>query len=141
MAKKVSSEDRLRTIPLFSQLTKQELRHISGLMTPVTIPSGRTFIRQGEVGREFVVILDGTATVRRNGRKVAEVGPGDFLGEISVLSGAPRNADVVAATDMTIEVLNPAEFHALLDENATITRKILMSAVTRLSELERSHSS
>ena len=107
MAKKVSSEDRLRTIPLFSQLTKQELRHISSLMTPVTIPSGRTFIRQGEVGREFIVILDGTATVRRNGRKVAEVGPGDFLGESraleqAVVGEARRPADRVAEVDREV---------------------------------------
>ena len=139
MAKR-DTEDRLRSIPLFRELSKQEIKHITSLMTPVQIPAGRTLIKEGDVGREFMIILDGTATVRRNGRKVAEVGPGDILGEISILSGAPRNADVVASTDMTVEVLNPREFHALLDENATITRKILTAAVKRLSEFEKSHS-
>ena len=139
MAKR-DTEDRLRSIPLFRELSKQEIKHITSLMTPVQIPAGRTLIKEGDVGREFMIILEGTATVRRNGRKVAEVGPGDILGEISILSGAPRNAEVVASSDMTVEVLNPREFHALLDENATITRKILTAAVKRLSEFEKSHS-
>jgi CRP/FNR family transcriptional regulator, cyclic AMP receptor protein len=135
---KKDTEERLRAIPLFRDLTKQEIRHICTLMTPVQIQSGRTLIKAGDVGREFMIILDGTAAVRRNGRKVAELGPGDYFGELSVLSGARRNADVVATSDMTVEVLSQSEFHTLLDENAKITRKILTAAVSRLSELEKS---
>ena len=136
---KKDTEERLRAIPLFSGLTKQELRRVSGLMTPITIAAGRQLIKEGDVGREFMIILDGSAAVRRRGRKIADLGPGDFLGEVSVLSGAPRTADVVATTDMTVEVLTGGELSSLLDENVKMTKKILMGALSRLAELEKSN--
>ena len=136
---KKDTEERLRAIPLFSGLTKQELRRVSGLMTPITIAAGRQLIKEGDVGREFMIILDGSAAVRRRGRKIADLGPGDFLGEVSVLSGAPRTADVVATTDMTVEVLTGGELSSLLEENVKMTKKILMGALSRLAELEKSN--
>ena len=132
------TDDRLRSIPIFSELSKKELRTVSRLMTEVQVREGRSLTRQGEVGREFMIIMDGTAVVRRGGRKVAELGPGDFLGELAVLSGAPRTADVVATSDMTIETLNRREFMSLLDESAAIAKKILIGAVKRLHELDSS---
>ena len=132
------TDDRLRSIPIFSELSKKELRTVSRLMTEVQVREGRSLTRQGEVGREFMIIMDGTAVVRRGGRKVAELGPGDFLGELAVLSGAPRTADVVATSDMTLETLNRREFMSLLDESAAIAKKILIGAVKRLHELDSS---
>jgi len=131
-------EARLKAIPIFSELSKKELRSVSRLMTEIAVKEGRTLTREGEVGREFMIILDGTAVVRRNGRKVATLGPGDFLGELAVLSGAPRTADVTATSDMTLETLNRREFMSLLDESAAIAKKVLMGAVMRLHELESS---
>ena len=138
MAKIKGSDERLRAIPLFRELSKQELQRVSQLMTALEIPAGQQLITQGDVGREFMIIVEGTAAVRRGGRKVAEVGPGDFLGEVSVLAGTPRNADVVATSDMVVEVLTAGELASLLDENARITRKILVGALARLAQVERS---
>lgn len=135
------TDERLREIPIFSELSKKELRAVSRLMTQIDLKEGRALTRQGEVGREFMIILDGTAVVRRNGRKVADLGPGDFLGELAVLSGAPRTADVVATSPMTIETLNRREFMSLLDESAAIAKKILVGAVKRLHELDSSKTS
>lgn len=132
------TDERLRSIPIFSELSKKELRAVSRLMTEVEVREGRSLTRQGEVGREFMIIMRGTAVVRRSGRKVAELGPGDFLGELAVLSGAPRTADVVATSDMTLETLNRREFMSLLDESAAIAKKILIGAVKRLHELDSS---
>lgn len=135
------TDDRLKTIPIFSELSKKELKTVSRLMTQIDVKQGRALTRQGEVGREFMIILEGTAVVRRNGRKIATLGPGDFLGELAVLSGAPRTADVVATSDMSLETLNRREFMSLLDESAAIAKKVLVGAVKRLHDLETSKTS
>ena len=135
------TDDRLKSIPIFSELSKKELRTVSRLMTPIDVNEGRALTREGEVGREFMIILEGTAVVRRGGRKIATLGPGDFLGELAVLSGAPRTADVIAASDMVLETLNRREFMSLLDESAAIAKKVLIGAVKRLHDLESSKTS
>ena len=135
------TDERLRNIPIFAELSKRELRAVSRLMTQIEVKEGRALTREGEVGREFMIILDGSAVVRRKGRKIAELGPGDFLGELAVLSGAPRTADVTATTDMTLEMLNRREFMSLLDESAGIAKKVLIGAVKRLHDLETSKTS
>lgn len=135
------TDDRLRGIPIFSELSKKELRTVSRLMTQIDVKEGRALTREGEVGREFMIIVEGTAVVRRNGRKIAELGAGDFLGELAVLSGAPRTADVIASTDMVLETLNRREFMSLLDESAAIAKKVLIGAVKRLHDLESSKTS
>ena len=132
---------RLRSIPIFSELSKKELRTVSRLMTQIDVKEGRALTREGEVGREFMIIMEGTAVVRRNGRKIAELGAGDFLGELAVLSGAPRTADVIASSDMVLETLNRREFMSLLDESAAIAKKVLIGAVKRLHDLESSKTS
>jgi len=136
-----TTEDRLKSIPLFADLSKRELRKVSSLMTLIEVPAGRTIITQGDVGREFMVIVEGSAEVRRDGEHIATLGMGDFLGELAVLSGAPRAADVIASTDMVVETLNRREFMSLLDESASIAKKILIGAVQRLHQLETNGSS
>lgn len=131
-----NTDDRLQQVPIFSGLSKKELRSVGRLMTQISVKEGRALTREGQVGREFMVILEGTAVVRRGGRKIAELGPGDFLGELAVLSGAPRTADVIATSDMELESLNRREVMSLLDQNGAIAKKILLSAVKRLHELE-----
>lgn len=131
-----STEERLGEIPIFADLSKRERRRITSLMTLVDVPAGRIIITQGDVGREFMIIVEGEAEVRRDGTTIATLGAGDFLGELAVLSGAPRTADVVATTDMVLETLNRREFMSLLDESASITKKILVGAVRRLHDLE-----
>ena len=132
------TETRLKEIPIFSELSKKELRAVSLLMTRIEAKEGRALTREGEVGREFMIILEGRAVVRRNGRKIADLGAGDFLGELAVLSGAPRTADVTATSAMVLETLNRREFMSLLDESSAIAKKVLIGAVKRLHELESS---
>jgi voltage-gated potassium channel len=122
----------LSRIPIFSECSKKELRAISKLVTPMNVPQGKVLTTEGETGREFMIIASGRATVRRNGRKVATLGAGDFFGELAVLAGVPRTATVVADTDMSVEVLNRQEFSSLLDESPVMAKKILLGAVKRL---------
>jgi CRP/FNR family transcriptional regulator, cyclic AMP receptor protein len=129
------TDARLAAIPLFEGLSKKELRLVSQLMTELTIAPGTTLIEQDTVGRECMIIVSGTAVVRRNGRKIATLGSGDIMGELSVLSGLPRTATVVADTELVIESLNRREFMSLLDDSPRIAKKILLGAITSLHEL------
>jgi CRP-like cAMP-binding protein len=124
----------LSRIPIFSECSNRELKAISKLVTPVEVKAGKVLTKEGDQGREFMIIASGTATVRRNGRKVASLGPGDFFGELAVLAGVPRTATVTADTDMVVEALNRQEFSSLLDESPTLAKKILIGAVKRLYE-------
>ncbi len=129
-------EEKLATIELFAELSKKERRDVSRLMTTITVKEGREIMTEGTPGREFVIVVDGTATVRRKGRILAQVGPGDFLGELAVIAGVPRTATVTADSPMTISVLNRREFSALLDEQPRLARKVLVGAVKRLHEID-----
>jgi CRP/FNR family transcriptional regulator, cyclic AMP receptor protein len=131
-----NADKTLANIELFSELSSRELRDVAKLMTPVQVRAGRDLTVEGEPGREFMIILEGTATVRRNGRVIATLGPGDFFGEMAVIAGVPRTATVTADTDMTLEALNRREFSTLLDESPKLAKKILVGAVKRLYELE-----
>ena len=132
----MASVEHLKAIELFSELSKGDLKKVSRLMTEIRVRAGKVRMKEGQAGREFMVILDGEATVRRGGRVLARVGTGDFLGELAVIAGVPRTATVVADTDMTLSVLNRREFSSLMDEQPLIARKVLVGAVRRLHVLE-----
>lgn len=136
MAKTSSGVD-LAEIGIFSELSKRELKSVARLMTELELKDGATLTRQGEPGREFMIISSGTAKVEIDDVTVAHLGPGDFLGELAVISGTPRTATVTATSPMIVEILNRREFMALLDESATLGRKILVGAVKRLQINER----
>src|SRR5580692_10186731 len=104
----------LTEIPLFSACSKQELQTVSGLTTALTIPAGKVVTSEGQFGREFVVILEGTATVSINGTRIATLGRGDFFGEIALLDGGPRTATVIADTDLEARVISYVEFAQML---------------------------
>ncbi|MDW3217316.1 MAG: cyclic nucleotide-binding domain-containing protein [Acidimicrobiales bacterium] len=128
--------EQLADIELFSELSKKELRKVASFMTPITVKAGRDLTIQGQPGREFMIIAEGEATVRRNGRVLARYQPGDFFGELAVIAGVPRTATVTADTDMVVEALNRREFSSMLDESPKLAKKILVGAVKRLHEIE-----
>lgn len=130
-------EQKLGEISIFKECSAKELKSISRLLTQVTVRPGAVLTKQGDPGREFMIIVDGQATVRRDGKVLATLGPGDFFGELAVIAGVPRNATITADTEMTIDALNRREFSSLLDESPKIAKKILVGAVTRLHENER----
>ena len=127
---RASVDKTLAKIPLFKECTKKELQAVSRLVTPINVKAGKVLTKEGEAGREFMIIASGSASVRRKGRKIATLGPGDFFGELALLAGVPRTATVIAESDMIVEALNRAEFATLLDESPSIARKVL-SAVAR----------
>jgi CRP-like cAMP-binding protein len=137
----MTTTDHLKSISIFSELSSKELKAVAKLMTELDVAEGRELMREGEVGREFMIIRSGTADVRRGGRKIATLGSGDYVGELAVLSGAPRTATVIATSPLVVETLNRREFMSLLDQSPKLAKKILLGAVNRLHHLENSKTS
>lgn len=120
----------------FRGLSRADIKKVRRLMTPTTIMAGKEFITEGTPGRQAFLVLSGRATVRRGSKILTVVGPGDFLGEMSVLTGDHRTATVTADTDLEVEVLNRREFASLLEEQPKLAIKLLMAVINRLRQLE-----
>lgn len=127
-----------REMPLFRDCTDAELRQIDAVADEVAVPAGRALIRQGELGREFVVIIDGEATVERDGTTVATLGAGAHFGELALLVDHPRNATVTAVTDLKVQVIDRRGFQNILDNSPHLTKNLLHSLARRLSEVDQS---
>jgi CRP-like cAMP-binding protein len=133
-----AATDRLGRIPLFAALSTKQLESVDALVTTVDVKAGRELIRQGEAGREFFLVVEGEAEVCRDGAVVASRGPGTFFGEIALLLDRPRNASVVASTDMTVEVIDRQDFRRLLDQHPDLHAPLLEATTRRLAELDDS---
>jgi CRP/FNR family cyclic AMP-dependent transcriptional regulator len=128
--------DHLAEVPLFSAASKQDLAKIARASDEVDVKAGRILVEEGRTGHEFFLIMDGTATVKRKNRKVAELGPGQYFGELALLDRGPRTATVVADTDMKVLVLGQREFLGVLDEVPGLAYKILRPMAARLREAD-----
>jgi len=124
----------LSDIWLFSTCSARDLRTIRRALEEVTVPPGRVLCEEGAVGREFFLILDGRATVRRKGRRIASLGAGDYFGELALLDRRPRSATVVSDTEMLLLVLGQREFNGVLEAVPALSRKLLAAMATRLRE-------
>lgn len=134
MSRRDAFLNHLAEVPLFSALSKKELQLVARRAEDVKVDPGRILVSEGSTGSEFFVIIDGTATVSRHGRKVATLGPGDAFGELALLDKAPRNATVTAATPMELVVLGQREFGGLIDEVPGFARKLLAGMARRLRD-------
>jgi CRP/FNR family transcriptional regulator, cyclic AMP receptor protein len=140
MASRDSHLDKLAEVPLFSACSRKDLQRIAKASDEVEVKAGRVLVDQGKTGHEFFLILDGSATVRANNRKVASLGPGQYFGELSLLSREPRDASVTADTDMKLLILGQREFTGLLDSIPGLASKILSIMAKRLRQADlKSH--
>ncbi|HEX9681759.1 MAG TPA: cyclic nucleotide-binding domain-containing protein [Acidimicrobiales bacterium] len=129
-------EDVLATVPLFSACAKKDLSTIARVADEVTAPAGKELVREGDTGHEFFLILDGKATVRRDGEDVATLGSGGFFGEMALLDRLPRSASVIADTDMRLLVIGRREFGGVIDEVPGLGHKLLQAMAHRLREAD-----
>jgi CRP/FNR family cyclic AMP-dependent transcriptional regulator len=120
-------------IPLFARCSKRELVKIASLTDQVDLPDGEVLTQEGKPGREFFVLVEGSADVLRGSRKVATLGRGDFLGEIALLTNAPRTATVRTTAPVSALVMTSREFSTLLHSFPEIERKILRVVADRLA--------
>lgn len=122
---------------MFEGLSKKELIAVGKAAEKLEYGEGEILGRQDSVGREAFIVVDGSVTVRRNGRKVATLGPGDVAGEMSLLDDEPRSADLVAAEDSVILSISRREFSGLLESNARLMAKVMRALAQRLREADR----
>ena len=104
---------RLKAVPFFTAMSKSDLATIAQQTDEIDVPAGKVLAREGDFGEEFLVIDSGTAEVTRGGERIAELGAGEFFGEMALLEGDRRNATVTAATPMSLIVMTRASFRAL----------------------------
>lgn len=123
----------MRHVPLFEQCSKGELRKIAQLADEIDLPAGKVLTKEGSRGREFFVLLEGTADVRRETRLLPPLGPGDFFGEIALVTDTPRTATVTATTPVRALVITDRAFRELLHDSPKIQTKVLAAVASRLA--------
>ena len=129
-----SKIDLIKGVPLFSGASKAELAEIAAIADEVDLPAGKTLIREGDTGREFFVLIEGTADVTRSGDKIGKMmGPGDFFGEIALISKAPRSATITTTSPVRALVITDRAFRQLLDHSPKIQIGVLTALAERLA--------
>ena len=124
--------DLLKGVPLFSTCSKAELQQIAQLADELDLGEGATLIREGERGREFIVVAEGTVRVTRGGKTLRELGSGDFIGEIALVADVPRTATVTATSPVRLLVVTDRAFRSVLEQMPSIATKVLQSLGERL---------
>jgi len=137
MKRRVSGtrERELRAFPIFAACSTEELADIDGQGTEITVSAGETLVREGHPGRQSFIVVSGEAVVVAGGREIARLGPGEFFGEMAVLTLRPRSATVRAATNMRLLVLEPRELGRVLRVTA-VSRAMLSGVCDRLYKME-----
>jgi CRP-like cAMP-binding protein len=124
--------DLLEDVPLFAKCSKADLKQIATLADEIDVEEGRVLIREGAHGQQFFVVVDGSLRVTRRGRKVADLGAGDVVGEIALVADVPRTATVTASTPAHLLVLTERGFRDLLAQSPSIATSILQTLGERL---------
>ncbi len=129
--------DMLTRTRLFDGLSKKDVLALINSSKEVEHPAGRVILVEGIPGVGFHLILEGTAIVSRNGRRLRRIGPGESFGDIAVIDGGPRSASVEAETPLRLMSLPPWQFKAILHEYPQIAYKLLVKLCALLREAER----
>jgi CRP-like cAMP-binding protein len=130
--RKDSKIELLKSVPLFSECTKRELSAIAQLTTLVDVPAGKQLVGEGERAHEFAVLVEGSADVLQGGKKINSISPGDFFGEIALVSDGPRTATVKTTSPSVLLVLTRQAFWSLVDDMPEIERRVLKTLAERL---------
>jgi CRP-like cAMP-binding protein len=125
--------DVIKRVPLFAGCSKRELEQIAQIADEIDLAEGKEMTREGSRGREFFVLLEGEADVTKGGSSINKLGPGDFFGEIALISDSPRTATVTATSPVRALVITDRSFRRLLDEQPEIQRKVLLALAERLA--------
>ena|SRR5580658_1142581 len=123
----------LASIPMFASCNKRQLEEIGRVADELIIEAGAVLVRQGEIGQELFILLEGTATATRDGAPIATLQTGAFVGELAVLTRGRRNATVTADSQLTVLVLTAAGLSQLLDDVPGLAKTLLIMIVARLA--------
>jgi CRP/FNR family transcriptional regulator, cyclic AMP receptor protein len=117
--------NRLKAIPLFSQLSDQEANRLAAFATETSLADGQILMKQGDYSTELIAIEEGSADVLRDGQKIASLGQGDLIGEMGLLSREPRNADVIATSPMRVIKLTHWEIRRMSQDTIERIEQII----------------
>lgn len=131
--RKDAKTELIKRVPLFAQCSKRDVAAISSIADEIDLKEGRELTREGAPGREFFVLVDGTADVLRKGKKINSLKGGDFFGEIALVHRAPRTATVKATSPVHALVITERNFRRLLEDSPEIQRKVLEALAERLA--------
>jgi len=123
--------DMIQRLPLFRDCTAEEISAISGIADEIDLSADKRLIREGADGHEFVVIVEGAAEVLKGEEQVATIGSGSYIGEVSLLTGGPRNASVVATSPVRVLATEGRRFRTLLEQSPGIRTKVEDAASRR----------
>jgi len=124
----------IKRVPLFAGCSRHELQEIASLADELDLPAGTNLTKEGAIGHEFVVLAEGAADVRRNGRKINSLGEGDFVGEIALVTGRARTATVTTTEPSRLLVITASSFRKLLRSTPAIQSKVLEAVARRLPD-------
>jgi len=124
--------DHLKNVPLFTGMSERALEAIAGLASETTFGDSEVLTQQGDPGDSFLVILDGTVEIVRDGQPVRRLGAGDFIGEVSLVDGRARTATVTALGPVEALVITREAFQALMDRYAAVRLGVLMALTDRI---------
>jgi CRP-like cAMP-binding protein len=125
-------ESKLKSVGLFADLSQRELRRLASVTDEIVVPAGTRLIDEGAFAHEFLLIRSGTAEVRRAGKSLATLGPGEFAGEIGVMTDARRNATVTACTELTAIVMTARDLRQVAMEMPAVGAQIEAAIAARL---------
>jgi CRP/FNR family transcriptional regulator, cyclic AMP receptor protein len=134
MLRKDAKMELLKRVPLFSECSKSELEQIAAVADELDLPSARDLTSEGAGGFEFFVLVAGEADVVQHGEVVNELGPGDFIGEIALVTGKPRTATVHTRGPSRILVLTASGFRALMHDVPSIEDKVQAAITARMQD-------
>ena len=136
---KDAKSELLKSVPLFEGCSKTEMQKIASLADELDLGEGATLIREGERGREFIVIADGTVRVTRNGKEVSVLGAGDFIGEIALIAYVPRTSTVTSTSPVRLLFFTDRSFRSLLEQIPSIAKKFLQLKIKRVPVVDDEH--
>lgn len=128
--------DLLRRVPLLTGLGRREFEEVGRLVEEIDVPAGKVLMREGDIGREFFVLVAGSVSIERGGTVVRSMGPGDFFGEIALLDEGPRTATATTTAPSKLLVLAHREFHSLMDRYPAIRTCVLEALAKRIRQNE-----
>ena len=133
MLRRNQKVDLIRNAPLFAHLSKRQLEQIAQIADEIDLREGKEMTTQGSRGREFFVLLEGDAEVKKDGRRINTLKGGDFFGEIALVSDVPRTATVIASSPVRALVITDRSFKRLLQDAPEIQAKVLSALAERLA--------
>ena len=131
----------LSQMRLFSACSRRQLAMVASLTVPAELPAGSVLTRQGASGGLAYVIASGHADVLRSGKRLATLGPGDVVGELSLIDGQPRSATVKATTDLEVLEIDARDLNRLMTKAPSVMRKLLEALSERLRDVDRINAS